>query len=95
MKNRKRFSRQERISQIVYVLSRLERIEGKGGLTSYQIALWVNMSPGGHLSSILWSATRSGVISYKKTLHRPGVDKRLWYVTEKGREWLKNEKNDE
>jgi hypothetical protein len=88
MKARKRFTRQERISQIVYVLARLERIEGQGGLTSYQIALWVNMKPGGHLASILWSATRSGVVSYKKTLHRPGVEKRLWYVTEKGKEWL-------
>jgi hypothetical protein len=87
----KRFARQERISQIAYVLARLERIEGVGGLTSYQIAFWVNMRPGGHLASILWSAHDMGIISYKKTLHRPGFDKRMWYVTEKGKEWLKNE----
>jgi len=59
--------------------------ENEDGMTSYQLAYWVGLKPSSHFNRILKTATDVGYISYSLHPHRPGVMKKKYKVTERGR----------
>lgn len=81
----RRYPRIARMEQIAHVLHRTCVREG---LTTHQIAFWMQMKPSGHLRGLLQEMERAGWVSSEQKHHRPGIEKSVYNITLNGMRFI-------